>query len=245
MWRYVVASVMLLTVVVGSWLAYGWLFPTYTITREMRVGEQWRYQFVQSFQKGQEALTLNLQYTETVRKVNPDGSAVVERVLHADPQTLDALRQSAGPLGKILTRTLWQVHSDGRETSLSGERAQLAFGSASAQILPLRPVRIGERWERESEVGSIKTRFLCRLERIVNVDGAPCYQISAQLQSLPGSLPQVQGSLTSYIDRQTGWVRKEEGTITMTAGSLQMSSQISLHGQRVREGTSRRGAKNG
>lgn len=246
MWWRVVAGVLLLVLLSGGgWLVYGRLFGTYTITRQLKVGEQWRYQLIQSFQMGQQATALNLYYTETVKKVNPDGSAVVERVLQGDPQTLHALRQGAGPLGEIPMRTLWQVHPDGRETPLSDKKARLSLGSAVARILPSHPVRIGEQWEHESRIGSIRTRFLCRLEGIAEVDGAPCYKIAAQLESLPDSLPQVHGALTSYIDRRTGWARKEEGTITMTAGSLQMSSQITIHGQRVREGTRKRGANNG
>lgn len=229
----------------GVWLAYGRFSHTYAIKRQLQEGEQWRYQLTQSFQVGQQSTTLNIGYTEAVKKVNPDGSAVVERVLQGDPQTLRALCESAAPLGEIPTRTLWQVHPDGRETPLSGKQAPLTLGSASARLLPPHPVRIGEQWERESQLGSLRTRFRCRLQGLTKVDGAPYYQIVAHLESLPGSLPQVHDTITCYIDRLSGWTRKEEGTITMTSGSLQMSSQIHIHGQRVSENPNRRGTSNG
>ena len=241
-----IAGILLLALLgIGGWWVYGRLFRTYAITRRFHAGEQWRYQVTQSLQFGQQSITLNLFYTETVKEANSDGTALVERVLHGDAQTLHALQQSAAPLGEIPKRTVWRVHPDGRETPLSREQAHLSLGSAGARLYPLHPVRIGEQWERESEMGSIRSRFLCRLEGIIELEGNPCYKIVARLESLPGSLPQVRGTLTSYIDRQSGWVRQEEGTITMTAGSLQMSSQIRIHGQPVHEGTNRRGARNG
>ncbi|MEN3002528.1 MAG: hypothetical protein ABDI19_11890 [Armatimonadota bacterium] len=242
MWRRVIVGILLLALLgSGGWLAYERFFRAYAITRRLHPGEQWRYQITQSFQIGSQAITVNLALTETIKKINPDGSALLERVLQGDPHTLQALRQGAEPLGEIPTRTLWQIYPDGRETPLSGERPRLLLGPASAQILPERPMRLGEQWRRESYVGSIKTRFACRLEGFATVDGASCYKIVTQIESLPGSLPQLQGTLTSYIDRESGWVRQEEGTIQMVAGALQMSSQVRIHGQRVREGTSGRG----
>ncbi len=220
----------------GGWLAYRWLFPAYTIIRQMHAGEQWQYHLVQSLQLGNQTATLDLRYTETVQKVNPDGSAIVERVLIADPQTLRDLQESAAPLGAIPVRTRWRISPQGEETPLINNAAVLTLGSSSKRLMPPKAVRIGEQWERESQIGSLKIRARCQLKRIVPIDGVPCYEITATLESPPDSLPRVQGHLTCYLDRRTGWTRKEQGTIVMTSGTVQFSSQVSLKGRRIRAG---------
>ncbi|MCS7065446.1 MAG: hypothetical protein NZL85_04120 [Fimbriimonadales bacterium] len=219
-WRVMVGILLLALLGGGGWLAYGRFFRTFTITRIMTPGEQWTYTITHTIQLDMQRASLSYQVIDTVKRLELDGSALVERVLKADNATMNLLQRGGGPLGAVASKSLWRCTPDGRETPLQPPNAELFLATASRDVYPARPVRHGQEWSIDSETGSLKTRTVNRFEGVQEVNGVPCYKITTRIESLPGSLPQAEGRMTTYIDRRRGWVRRIEARMEFRGGSL-------------------------
>ena len=218
------------------WLAV-WLLvscgePEHTIRRTLRAGDQWRYTLtLQGDLRGQTD-TLEMRYTDRVRSVESDGSAIAERTLQMPPDALQRLQASAAPFGEVKPKTRWKLFPDGRETPLDeGVFVIGAFGYA----YPDRPVRFGAQWGRMERVGSLELKYLCQLEGIETLEGVSCYRIRVQVEPLPDSLPQIQGEMTVHVDAQSGWTRQIRGTLKMRAGEVEGDFALTLRGEPVGE----------
>ncbi|MDW8051186.1 MAG: hypothetical protein RMJ83_01765 [Armatimonadota bacterium] len=214
-----------------GWLAAATLVrcgePTYSIRRSLQTGERWRYTLTLRTTVREHADALQISYTDTVRSVAPDGSAIAERTLQADAETLRQLQAFVAPLGTLKRTTHWKLFPDGRETPL--EPAGFFIG-AFTYAYPDRPVRKGAQWGRLDGFGSLSVKYLCRFEGIEAVEGVPCYKIHAQVESMPDSLPQMHGEMTVYVDQARGWTRHIKGTLSMQAGTLRGKFELDLRG---------------
>jgi hypothetical protein len=211
---------LLIALLGAGWLAYARFLHTYPITRSMHPGEQWTYTITQTIHLSDQHATLSYQVIDTVKQVEPDGSALVERVLKADDTTLNILQRSVAPLGAVATKSVWRCTPNGIETPIQPPNASLFLSTASRDVYPAQPVRQGQEWSTESTTGSLKTRMTHRFEGVHEQDGVPCYKIDSRIESLPGSLPQADGRLTTYIDRERGWIRRIEGQMEFRAGNF-------------------------
>ncbi|MFN7017938.1 MAG: hypothetical protein ACK4RG_01530 [Fimbriimonadales bacterium] len=217
-----------------AWL--GWLVatiltacgePEYTIQRNLTQGEHWRYTLhLQGELQGQTD-TLKLEYVDTVQSVASDGSALVERTIQATPEELKRLQASIGPFGVLKPKTRWKLFPDGREIPLDKDAFLLG---AFTYAYPDRPVRVGAQWGRIDGVGSLQVKYLCRFKGIETLEGVRCYQIDAQVEPMPDSLPQMSGNITVYVDAERGWVRQIQGKLKMQAGELEGAFQLHLRG---------------
>ncbi|MCS6922942.1 MAG: hypothetical protein NZM10_01040 [Fimbriimonadales bacterium] len=206
--------------------------PAYTIRRELRAGDQWRYTLTLEGALRGQTDRLQLEYSDTVRSVEPDGSAIAERTLHASPQQLEILQASAGPFGEIKRTSRWRLFPDGRETPLEPEGF---FIGAFTYAYPDRPVRLGAQWGRTDGIGSLQVKYLCRFEGVETLEGVRCYKIHTQIEPMPDSLPQMQGEMTVHVDAARGWVRQIRGTLHMQAGAVKGEFQLHLRGAPVGE----------
>ncbi|MCS7300279.1 MAG: hypothetical protein NZ556_01810 [Fimbriimonadales bacterium] len=215
----------------GSWLVAALLCacgePTHTIRRTLAAGDQWRYTLELTGDLRGNTETLKLEYTDTVQRVAPDGSAIAERVLQASPEQIQALQARVGPFGVVKPKSRWKLLPDGRETPLEPEGF---FIGAFTYAYPDRPVRTGAQWGRTDGFGSLQVKYLCRFEGLETLNGIRCYKIHTDIEPMPDSLPRMQGEMTVYVDAERGWVRQIRGTLKMQAGALEGSFQLHLRG---------------
>lgn len=204
-----------------------------TITRQMRPGEQWRYTLVQTFQLKDQSAQLELQITDTVKTVQPYGSAIVERTIAGDPEAIQALREHMRLFGELPERMRLRFTPEGEEIPMGNTAVLL---TSVPYAYPHRAVRVGEQWEKLHTLGSMKTRYRCRFTGWERVEGAPCYKIVARAEPLPDSLPQIQGEVTVYLDTRRKWTRAIHGKLIMAAGSFQAHTTLELKGHPAEEG---------
>ena len=214
------------------WLAVGLLAgcraPEHTIRRALREGDGWRYTLTLQGILREQTDTLELRYTDRVVRVEPDGSALVERTLDLEPDALQRLQASAAPFGELKPKSRWRVYPDGRETPL--DEAGFFIG-AFAYAYPDRPVPIGAQWGRVARVGSLEVKYLCQLEGIEPLAGVSCYRIRVEVEPMPDSLPQMEGEMTVHVDALSGWTRQIRGTLSMRAGALQGDFTLTVRGE--------------
>ncbi|MCX7992465.1 MAG: hypothetical protein N2651_02220 [Fimbriimonadales bacterium] len=214
-----------------GWLAVGLLCacgePEYTIRRTLHQGDRWRYVLTLQGELQGQTDTLKLEYIDTVKSVETDGSAIAERALQLTPDALKRLQASIGPFGELKPKTRWQLFPDGRETPL--DENAFVIG-AFTYAYPDRPVRVGAQWGRTDGVGSLQVKYLCRFEGVEPIDGVRCYKIHTRVEPMPDSLPQTAGEMTVYVDAERGWVRQIRGTLNMQAGALEGAFQLQLQG---------------
>ncbi len=206
--------------------------PEYTIKRTLKQGEQWRYTLQLQGELQGQTDSLKLEYVDTVQSVADDGSAIAERTIQATPEQLKQLQASADPFGALKPQTRWKLFPDGRETPL--DKDAFVIG-AFTYAYPDRPVRVGAQWGRTDGVGSLRVKYLCRLEGVETLDGVRCYKITAQVSPMPDSLPQMSGEMTVYVDAERGWMRQIRGTLKMQAGELEGAFQLQLRGAPVED----------
>lgn len=231
-WRLVV-GLLLLGAVLYLIIVPNFCGRPVAITRQMRPGEQWRYTLVQTFQLKDQSAQLELRITDTVKTVQPDGSAIVERTLEGDPEAIRALREYMLPFGELRERMRLRFTPEGEEIPLENTAMLL---TSVPYAYPHRAVCVGEQWEKLHTVGSMKTRYRCRLTGWERVEGAPCYKIVARAEPMPDSLPQIQGEITVYLDAKRKWTRAIHGKLLMSAGSLQAHTTLELKGHPAEEG---------
>lgn len=198
------------------------------LQRKMRTGDQWRYTLTQTFQLNDQSAQIQLALIDTVVAVKPDGSATVERVLQGDPETIKTLQEQMSVFGKLPRRTRLRFTPDGEEIPLENTASLL---TSVPYAFPPKAVRLGEQWEKLQTIGSMQTRYRCRFSGQKRIDGVACWEITAQAEPLPDSLPQIRGETKVYLDVKQHWTRAVHGTLTMSAGNLQGKLTLDLKGQ--------------
>lgn len=229
---------LLVVLLLGIGFAYGILTvhlcgrPT-SLQRKMRVGDQWRYTLTQTFQLNDQSAQIQLSLMDTVVAVKPDGSAIVERVLQGDSETIKTLQEQMSVFGKLPERMRLRFTPDGEEIPLENTAS---FLTSVPYAFPPKAVRRGDEWEKLQTIGSMQTRYRCRFSGLKQIDGVACWEITAQAEPLPDSLPQIRGETKVYLDVKQRWTRAMHGTLTMSAGNLQGKLTLDLKGQPVAQG---------
>lgn len=202
--------------------------PHHSIVRTMRPQETWLYTLEETLQVKEEQAYLKVEILNKVSEVKPDGSAIVERELRGDAETIRALQESMGMFGTLATRSRLRFTPKGEEEPLDGSATLLV---SVPYAYPDKPVKVGDRWERTHTSGSLKARYQCQLVGIEKFEGAPCYKVQAEAQPLPNSLPQIEGEVSIYIDTESGWVRHIQGILTMSAGGFEGKLTLKVVGR--------------
>ncbi len=204
--------------------------PRYEIVRTMKVGDTWSYTLEETLHIRDESVSLQVELINRVIEVKPDGSAIIEREMRGDPETLKALQESMGMFGTLPTRSRLRFTPKGAEEPLD-DSATLMVSVPYAY--PDKPVKVGERWEHTHTSGSMKAHYQCQLVGIEQLNGVPCYKIQAKANPVRGSLPQLEGEVTVYIDTLSGWVRQIEGILIMSAGEFRGDLKLKVMGRPV------------
>ncbi|MER3401992.1 MAG: hypothetical protein C4337_01485 [Armatimonadota bacterium] len=203
------------------------------LRRQMQPGEVWRYTLTQTLQLNEQTAQLQLAITDTVLSVQSDGSALVERTLHGDPEILQILQEQMHLFGKLPQRMRLRFTPDGEEIPLQDTATLL---TSIPYAFPRKAVAIGDEWERLQTLGTMRTRYRCRLVGEATVQGVPCWKIVAKAEPFAHSLPQIHGEVTIYLDHKRQWTRAMHGTLMMSAGNFQGSMYLVLNGSPTTQG---------
>ncbi len=204
--------------------------PRYEIARTMKVGDTWSYTLEETLHIRDESVSLQVELINRVVEVKHDGSAIVEREIEGDPETLKTLQEEMTLFGTLPTRSRLRFTPRGEEEPLDNSATLLV---SVPYAYPDKPVKVGERWEHTHTSGSMKAHYQCRFVGIENLNGTPCYKIRATATPIPQSLPQLEGEVTIFIDTKSGWIRQIEGILVMSAGEFRGDLKLKVVGRPV------------